>query len=76
MPEKRERRTRGKGRPILPKYLQGENPKPLTEVFGQKLFEQSSEDKDGNIVHETTLRHFRSEHWQVDLPCYCGEGDE
>ena len=53
MPEKRERRTRGKGRPILPKYLQGENPKPLIEVFEQKLFEQSSEDKDGNTVHET-----------------------
>jgi len=53
MPEKRERRTRGKGRPILPKYLQGTNPKPLIEVFEEKLFEQTSTDEDGNLLHET-----------------------
>ena len=53
MANDRQRRTRGKGRPILPKYLQGENPKPLIEVFEQILFEQSSEDEDGNTVHET-----------------------
>ena len=53
MPEKRERRTRGEGRPILPKYLQGTNPKPLIEVFEEKLFEQTSTDEGGNVVHET-----------------------
>ena len=53
MPEKRERRTRGEGRPILPKYLQGTNPKPLIEVFEEKLFEQTSTDEDGNLFHET-----------------------
>jgi hypothetical protein len=53
MPEKRERRTRGKGRQVLPKYLQGTNPKPLIEVFEEKLFEQTSTDEDGNLLHET-----------------------
>ena len=53
MPEKRERGTRGKGRPILPKYLQGTNPKPLIEVFEEKLFEKTSTDEDGNVLHET-----------------------
>ena len=52
MANEKQRRTRGKGRPILPKYLQGENPKPLIEVFEEKLFEQTSEDEDGNVVHE------------------------
>jgi hypothetical protein len=52
MPEKRERRTRGKGRPILPPHLRGKNPKPLIQVFEEKLFEQTSEDEDGNVVRE------------------------
>ena len=53
MPEKRERRTRGADRPILPRYLQGTNPKPLIEVFEEKLFEKTSTDEDGNLLHET-----------------------
>ena len=53
MPEKRERRTRGKWRPRRPAYLQGKNPKPLIEVFEEKLFEQTSTDEDGNVLHET-----------------------
>ena len=53
MPEKRERRTRGIWRPRRPAYLRGNNPKPLIEVFEEKLFEQTSTDEDGNLLHET-----------------------
>jgi hypothetical protein len=49
---RRQRTTRGKGRPIVPNYLKGENPKRLIDVYEEQLLEETSIDEDGNIIKE------------------------